>query len=53
LQAERYQSDIVDVYPKEIKNVQVDVNFNNIKQAYGKKIETETIKKILYLWILK
>src|SRR5664279_245085 len=42
-------SDIVDVYPKEIKNVQVDVNFNNINRLIGKKIEYNTVKKILSL----
>jgi phenylalanyl-tRNA synthetase beta chain len=42
-------SDIVDVYPNPIKNVQVDVNYNNINRLIGKKIEPEKVKKILAL----
>ena len=45
----KISSDIVDVYPNEIKNVQVDVNFNNINRLIGKKIESETVTKILSL----
>jgi phenylalanyl-tRNA synthetase beta chain len=45
----KISSDITDVYPKEIKNVQVDVNFNNINRLIGKKIEYNTVKKILSL----
>jgi phenylalanyl-tRNA synthetase beta chain len=45
----KISSDIADVYPNEIKNVQVDVNFNNINRLIGKKIESETVKKILSL----
>jgi phenylalanyl-tRNA synthetase beta chain len=42
-------SDIVDVYPNPIRNVQVDVNYNNINRLIGKKIEPDTVKKILSL----
>jgi phenylalanyl-tRNA synthetase beta chain len=42
-------SDIIDVYPNPIKNVQVDVNYNNINRLIGKKIESQTVKKILSL----
>jgi phenylalanyl-tRNA synthetase beta chain len=42
-------SDIVDIYPKQIKNVQVEVNYSNINRLIGKKIESDTVKKILDL----
>jgi phenylalanyl-tRNA synthetase beta chain len=42
-------SDIVDVYPNPIKNVEVQVNYSNINRLIGKKIEPDTIKKILTL----
>jgi phenylalanyl-tRNA synthetase beta chain len=42
-------SDIKDVYPNQIKNIQVDVNYNNINRLIGKKIEHVTVKKILRL----
>jgi phenylalanyl-tRNA synthetase beta chain len=45
----KISSDIVDVYPNPIKNVQVDVNYSNINRLIGKKIEPQTIKKILSL----
>ena len=45
----KISSDIADVYPKEIKNVQVDVNLNSINRLIGKKIEYNTVKKILTL----
>ena len=31
-------SDIVDVYPNPIKNIQIDVNYNNINRLIGKKL---------------
>jgi phenylalanyl-tRNA synthetase beta chain len=46
-------SDIVDVYPQEIKNVLVEVNYNNINRLIGKKIEPQTVKKILSLLDIK
>jgi phenylalanyl-tRNA synthetase beta chain len=45
----KISSEIVDVYPNPIKNVPVDVNYNNINRLIGKKIEPETVKKILAL----
>ena len=42
-------SEVVDSYPNPIKNVKVDVNYNNINRLIGKKIEPDTIKKILSL----
>ena len=42
-------SEVVDSYPNPIKNVEVEVNFNNINRLIGKKIEPDTIKKILSL----
>jgi len=45
----KISSDVVDVYPNPIKNVQVDINYNNINRLIGKKIEPDTVKKILSL----
>jgi phenylalanyl-tRNA synthetase beta chain len=45
----RISSDIIDVYPNPVKNVLVDVNFNNINRLIGKNIEQGTVKKILSL----
>jgi phenylalanyl-tRNA synthetase beta chain len=45
----KISSDIADIYPKRIENVQVDVNYNNINRLIGKKIEPATVKKILSL----
>ena len=42
-------SEMVDSYPNPIKNARVDVNYNNINRLIGKKIEPDTIKKILSL----
>jgi phenylalanyl-tRNA synthetase beta chain len=42
-------SDIIDVYPKPVKNVLISVNYNNIDRLIGKKIEHGTVKKILSL----
>jgi len=42
-------SDIVDVYPNPIKNVEIEVNYSNINRLIGKKIEPDTVKKILTL----
>jgi phenylalanyl-tRNA synthetase beta chain len=45
----KISSYIVDVYPNPIKNVQVDVKYNNINRLIGKKIEPEIVKQILSL----
>ena len=45
----KISSDITDVYPEEIKNTTVDVNFNNINRLIGKKIDPDIIRKILPL----
>jgi phenylalanyl-tRNA synthetase beta chain len=45
----KISSDIIDVYSNPVKNVQVDVNYNNIDRLIGKKIEQNTVKKILSL----
>ena len=42
-------SGIIDVYPKEIKNATVEVNYNNINRLIGKSIERSVVKKILSL----
>lgn len=42
-------SEIVDVYPNPVKRAVIDVNYNNINRLIGKKIERETIKRILGL----
>jgi phenylalanyl-tRNA synthetase beta chain len=45
----KISSDVVDVYPNPIKNAAVDINYNNINRLIGKKIEPDTVKKILSL----
>ena len=35
----KISSDIIDVYPNEIKNTTVEVNYNNINRLIGKKID--------------
>jgi len=45
----KISSDIVDVYPNPIKNILVDVNYNNINRLIGKKIEPGIVKQILTL----
>jgi phenylalanyl-tRNA synthetase beta chain len=45
----KISSDIVDVYPNPIKNVKINVNYNNINRLIGKKIEPEIVKQILSL----
>jgi len=42
-------SDVIDVYPKKIENAQTEVNYRNIERLIGKKIEKETIRRILGL----
>jgi len=45
----KISSGVIDVYPEKIKNVHVDVDYNNINRLIGKQIEPLTIKKILAL----
>ena len=45
----KISSDVIDVYPELIKNVLIDINYNNINRLIGKKIEPDTIKRILSL----
>lgn len=45
----KISSEIIDVYPKPIKNAVVDVTYTNINRLIGKKIEPPTIKRILQL----
>ncbi len=45
----KISSDIIDIYPNPVKNVLVDVSYNNINRLIGKKIEEGTVKKILSL----
>jgi phenylalanyl-tRNA synthetase beta chain len=40
-------SDIVDIYPEKIGNAIVEVSFKNVERLIGKKIEKDTIRKIL------
>ncbi|TNJ41550.1 phenylalanine--tRNA ligase subunit beta [Tamlana fucoidanivorans] len=40
-------SDIIDVYPKKIKDFEVRLSFENAKRLIGEEIPKETIKKIL------
>ncbi|MDZ7739428.1 MAG: phenylalanine--tRNA ligase subunit beta [Bacteroidales bacterium] len=40
-------SEITDVYPKEIKKIQLDVSYDNINRLTGKEIDRKLINKIL------
>jgi phenylalanyl-tRNA synthetase beta chain len=42
-------SDIVDIYPEKIGNAKVEVSYINIEKLIGKKIEKDTIRRILGL----
>ena len=42
-------SEVVDVYPKEIKPAVVEVNYQNVRDLIGKEIPEQDIKKILQL----
>ncbi len=42
-------SDVIDIYPVPIKNVQFDIKYSNVNRLIGKKIEPDTVKKILSL----
>jgi phenylalanyl-tRNA synthetase beta chain len=45
----KISSGIVDVCPAPIKNVLIDVNFNNINRLIGKNIDPPVVKRILTL----
>jgi phenylalanyl-tRNA synthetase beta chain len=45
----KISSGIVDVYPDPIRNSVVEVSYSNINRLIGKKIESETVKRILTL----
>lgn len=40
-------SDIIDIYPKKIKDFEVRLSFDNAKKLIGEEIQKETIKRIL------
>jgi len=42
-------SEIIDVYPQKIENARTEVTYRNIERLIGKKIEKETVRKILGL----
>ena len=42
-------SDVIDVYPRKIENARTEVTYRNIERLIGKKIEKETIRRILGL----
>lgn len=42
-------SDIIDVYPQKVENARTEVTYRNIERLIGKKIEKETVRKILGL----
>jgi phenylalanyl-tRNA synthetase beta chain len=42
-------SGIVDIYPEHIKNVLIEVNYNNINRLIGKNIDRPVVKRILDL----
>jgi phenylalanyl-tRNA synthetase beta chain len=45
----KISSDIVDVYPYPIKNVFIEVSYNNINRLIGKTIDRPVVKRILNL----
>lgn len=45
----KISSEITDIYPEKIENARVKVSYNNITRLIGKRIEKETIRKILSL----
>jgi len=42
-------SDVIDVYPQKIENARTEVTYRNIERLIGKKIEKETVRRILGL----
>jgi phenylalanyl-tRNA synthetase beta chain len=45
----KISSDIIDIYPNIIKNVQVEVSYSHINRLIGKNIAKSIVKKILAL----
>jgi phenylalanyl-tRNA synthetase beta chain len=45
----KISSEIVDIYPKKIKNSIIEVSYRNIDRLIGKKIDHSVIKRILHL----
>ncbi|MCE5345815.1 MAG: phenylalanine--tRNA ligase subunit beta [Bacteroidales bacterium] len=45
----KISSPVVDVYPNPIEDTIIEVSYNNINRLIGKKIDRQTIKKILSL----
>ena len=45
----KISSDIADVYPEKLKRVNIEISYKNIDRLIGKKIDRETIKRILDL----
>jgi phenylalanyl-tRNA synthetase beta chain len=45
----KISSDIVDIFPKQIKNAIVEVNYKNINRLIGKDIDQSVVKRILAL----
>jgi phenylalanyl-tRNA synthetase beta chain len=45
----KISSAIIDVYPNQIKNVLVEVNYNNINRLIGKRIDRSVVKRIFAL----
>lgn len=40
-------SNIIDIYPEEIEQAEIDINFDRVSSLIGKRIELKTIKAIL------
>ncbi len=40
-------SDLIDLYPKKIENIQIILGFNKIKRIVGQNIEKESVKNII------
>jgi phenylalanyl-tRNA synthetase beta chain len=45
----KISSDVTDVYPKPFENCIIEVTYRNINRLIGKKIDPQTVKKILTL----
>jgi len=42
-------SDVTDIYPNPFSRHKIEINYNNVNRLIGKKIEPDTVKKILSL----
>jgi phenylalanyl-tRNA synthetase beta chain len=49
----KISSEIVDVYPNPVKRAVIEANYNNINRLIGKRIDPDTVKKILSLLDIK